>query len=383
MPTELEELVEFLHHGNTQIRQIAVENLVPYSKTQPSIFSASQLTPVKDLKLLIRDYAPIAKNALTILINISSDAEVLKCLAEDDAFLESVLLRVTNPKNTTADDYSMLLANLSKSPSLARLVTLRRASIPALSPSPLVFDQLIDLFNIGANGKYNPAATFDYLAYVFADLAKYPSISQHVLTPPSHEPLPPLTKLLPSTTHPALPRRIGITLLLKNLTLTTTPSQSLSLLQPPISILPFLLLPLCAPHSPSSFTDEEVDKMLPELQYLGPEQQRESDLRVLAGILEVLYLLVAKGEREAKETIRAGGTYYVVRELHLSVEDENVREGCERLVQILMQEEGEGSEFITEGSQAGMLTENLKDAKPGGKMDDVDDDDDDRIVEIF
>lgn len=124
--------------------------------------------------------------------------------------------------------------------------------------------------------------------------------------------------------------------------------------------------------------------MLPELQYLGPEQQRESDPRVLAGILEVLYLLVAKGDREAKETIRAGGTYYVVRELHLSVEDEGVREGCERLVQILMQEEGEGSELITEGSQAGMLTENLKDAKPGEKMDDVDDDDDDdRIVEIF
>lgn len=66
----------------------------------------------------------------------------------------------------------MLLANLSKSPSLARLLTLRRASIPALSPSPLAFDQLIDLFNIGANVKYNPAATFDYLAYVFADLAK-------------------------------------------------------------------------------------------------------------------------------------------------------------------------------------------------------------------
>ena len=66
----------------------------------------------------------------------------------------------------------MLLANLSKSPSLARLLTLKRASIPALSPSPLAIDQLMDLFNLGANGKYNPTATFDYLAYVFADLVK-------------------------------------------------------------------------------------------------------------------------------------------------------------------------------------------------------------------
>jgi hypothetical protein len=50
---------------------------------------------VKDLKLLIKDYAPIARHALTILVNISEDGEVLKSLAEDDAFLESLLRRVT------------------------------------------------------------------------------------------------------------------------------------------------------------------------------------------------------------------------------------------------------------------------------------------------
>lgn len=95
MPTELEELVGFLHHGNTQIRQIAAENLVPYSKTQPVIFKTEKYTPVKDLKLLVRDYSPIAKNALTILINISVNHDFLKLLAEDDVFLETLLGRVT------------------------------------------------------------------------------------------------------------------------------------------------------------------------------------------------------------------------------------------------------------------------------------------------
>jgi hypothetical protein len=56
MPTELQDLVEFIHHGNTPIRQQAVEHLVPYSLSQPSIFKANQLLPVRDLKLLIRDY---------------------------------------------------------------------------------------------------------------------------------------------------------------------------------------------------------------------------------------------------------------------------------------------------------------------------------------
>ncbi|MCJ1470603.1 hypothetical protein MMC07_009249, partial [Pseudocyphellaria aurata] len=299
-----------------------IHDIVSYSKEnlvyQMNLEASKSGTFISQLVELLAQ--PIAKNVLTILINISTNSEVLKCLAEDDAFLESILLRVTNPKNVTADDCSMLLANLSKSPSLARLLSLKRTSIPALSPSPLALDQLIDLFNLGANGKYNPAANFDYLAYVFADLAK-----------------------------------------------------------PPISILPFLLLPLCAPHSPSSFTDEEVDRMLPELQYLGAEQKRESNNGVLAGLLEVLYLLVAKGDAEAKETVRAGGTYYVVRELHLAVEDEGVREGCDRLVQVLMQDD----EGTTVANNGGTRTEeNFKNMNAEQKPHD-DDDDDDRVVEIF
>ena len=59
------------------------------------LFKRNQLEPVKDLKLLVKDYAPIAKNALTILINISHDGEVLKSLANDDAFLETLLSRIT------------------------------------------------------------------------------------------------------------------------------------------------------------------------------------------------------------------------------------------------------------------------------------------------
>lgn len=66
-----------------------------YSTAQPSLFKRNQLEPVKDLKLLIRDYGPIAKNAITMLVNISEDAEVVKSLAEDDTFLESLLRRVT------------------------------------------------------------------------------------------------------------------------------------------------------------------------------------------------------------------------------------------------------------------------------------------------
>lgn len=38
---------------------------------------------------------PIAKNALTILVNLSGDDEVLKLLAEDDKFVETLLVKLT------------------------------------------------------------------------------------------------------------------------------------------------------------------------------------------------------------------------------------------------------------------------------------------------
>lgn len=66
----------------------------------------------------------------------------------------------------------MLLGNLAKSSSIERLISLERSPVPALSPSKRAITQLIVLFNIGVTGKYNTDATYDYLAYLFADLAK-------------------------------------------------------------------------------------------------------------------------------------------------------------------------------------------------------------------
>lgn len=89
----------------------AAEHLVGYSLSDVPLFKRNQLEPVKDLKLLVKDYAPIAKNALTILVNISSDAEVLKSLAKDDALLETLLSRITVCQFTSAHDLDISVAD--------------------------------------------------------------------------------------------------------------------------------------------------------------------------------------------------------------------------------------------------------------------------------
>jgi hypothetical protein len=84
---------------------------VPYSTAEPAIFKVDKLKPVDNLKILIHDHQvgftleldyssliirqKIAEHALTILINLSADREILENLATDDRFLGRVLGRVT------------------------------------------------------------------------------------------------------------------------------------------------------------------------------------------------------------------------------------------------------------------------------------------------
>jgi len=66
----------------------------------------------------------------------------------------------------------MLLANMAKSDSIERILTLKRDVPLGLSTSKLAIDQLMDCFVKGPKASWNPNADYDYLAYLFADLAK-------------------------------------------------------------------------------------------------------------------------------------------------------------------------------------------------------------------
>ncbi|KAJ5110719.1 hypothetical protein N7532_001254 [Penicillium argentinense] len=326
MPTELEELVEFLHHGNTQIRQIACENLVGFSTAQPSLFKRQQLLPVRDLKLLARDYTPIAKNALTILINLSSDEEVLKNLAEDDDFIETLLFKLTSIKEPNADEFATLLANLAKSDALQKLLSVKRR-VPE-----------------GVGG-LNKNANFDYLSYFFADLSQTEKGRSYFTTRQEYDSVVPITKLTVFTEHKSDIRRKGVASTIKNVAF-DVPSHPMLFDEDAANLLPYLLLPITGPEE---YPDDEMMSMHPDLQLLGPDKRRDSDNTIITTHLETLLLLTTT--REGRNLMREVKVYPVIRECHLHVNDEGVKEACDRLVQVLMRdEEGEGQQ--TEASLA-------------------------------
>lgn len=315
----------------------------------------------------------------------------------------------------------MLLANMAKSDSIERIITSKQDVPLGLSTSKLAIDQLMDCFVKGAKGSWNPKADYDYLAYLFADLAKviisafqfplaisrvlppnfsrsflvyypnhltntqFPSGAKYLTHPQPYDNLTPLSKLLPFTPQStSLPRRLGVSTALKNVSL--HPTTHSNILHPPLSIYPYLLLPLAA--GTDTYTPDETEKLPDDLQFLEPENKRDSDVKVLKMYLEALLLLCT--EREGRDMLRDMGGYYVVRECHLAVEDEGVREGCERLVQVLMRdEEGEeGREVnVRERLGRGEVVRGGGDEEPAGRMvtqaDLEESDEDEKVVEIF
>ena len=99
---------------------------------------------------------------------------------------------------------------------------------------------------------------------------------------------------------------------------------------------------------------------------------------IIRNHLETLFLLVTKGGEAGKKIVKEAGTYVIIRELHLEVEDEAVREVCDRVVQVLMGDEVDGV-AISEGQ--GKFA-----AASAGKMvtqKEEEENEDDKIVEIF
>ncbi|KAI1638536.1 hypothetical protein F4809DRAFT_639435 [Biscogniauxia mediterranea] len=365
MPTELEELVGLVADPKPEVRVLAAEHLVPYSTSQPSIFKTDNLKPVKNLKILIRDHPKIAQHVITLLVNLSADREVLECLATDDKFLSEVLRRITIVSEPNANLLSMLLANLAKWDSLKSIVDKKQPAPAELKSNDLIMNQLVDLFVKGAEGTYNKEADFDHLSYLFADLTKHPEVRHYFVRKQEYDGVIPLTKLKVFTEHKSEVRRKGVASTIKNVAFDVA-SHPLFISEDDIDIMPYLLLPITGNEE---YDDDETMAMLPDLQLLPPDKQRDSDPNIIQTHVETLLLLSTT--REVRDYMREIKVYPIIRETHSRVNDEGVRDACERLVQVLMRDEAESTE-----------TARVVELGEAKGVDGDDDDDDNQIVEV-
>ncbi|KAI1426532.1 hypothetical protein F5Y12DRAFT_741431 [Xylaria sp. FL1777] len=366
MPTELEELVGLVVDPNPQVRVIAAEHLVPYSISQPDIFKSENLKPVHNLKLLIKDLPNIAEHIITILINLSADHEILENLVSDDKFVSEILRQIINPVEPNANLLSMLLANLGKSDSFSSIVHKKQPPPDELKSDDIVINQLLDLFVKEA--AYNKHADFDHLSYLFADLTKHAEVRHHFVRRQDYDGVIPITKLKVFTEHKSEIRRKGVASTIKNVAF-DVPSHPLFISEDDIDILPYILLPITGNEE---YDLEESMAMLPDLQLLPPDKQRDSDPNIIQTHVETLLLLSTT--REARDRMRGVNVYPIIRETHARVQNEGVHDACEQLVQVLMRDEAD--------EKPESRVEELGEVKNGEHEIEEEMDDDDQILEV-
>lgn len=164
-------------------------------------------------------------------------------------------------------------------------------------------------------------------------MTKHAEIRQYFVRPQGYDGVIPLTKLKVFTEHKSDVRRKGVASTIKNVSFDVQ-SHSLFLSDTAIDILPYVLLPLTG--SEEYDADDAMD-MLPDLQLLPPDKKRDPDSTIIQTHVETLTLLTTT--REGRDLMRRVKVYPIIRETHLRVDDEGVKEACEKLVQVLMRDE--------------------------------------------
>ena len=101
-----------------------------------------------------------------------------------------------------------------------------------------------------------------------------------------------------------------------------------------------------------------MESLPDECQYLTDEHVQEKNLEIMKTHLETIWLLTTRGGDDGRRCIKQRGTYPVIRELHLQIEDQDVRERCERIVHTIMGEEvsAESREELN-GTEKGRMVE--------------------------
>ncbi|GAB1299498.1 Protein HGH1 homolog [Apodemus speciosus] len=231
-----------------------------------------------------------SRDASRALVNLAADPDVHWQLLAADPELPARLLRcVLDPQWPWAEEAAAVLANLSREPAPCAALM---EKLMAAEPERLGLERLVSALCMPS---YNTAAPLHYLGPLLSNLSQ--QAERH------HK----------------------------------------WLLGPQVDILPFLLLPLAGPEE---FSEEEMDQLPVDLQYLSPDKQREPDADIRKMLIEASCLTATAPGRKQ---VRDQGVYLILRELHSWEPEPDVRVACEKLIQVLLGDEPEvGMENLLE-----------------------------------
>jgi len=284
--------------------------------------------------LLTSQQEVIAKDASLTLINLTANQELVTIALGLACDLNKPLAvqlwkRVEDTNSPIADPACMILSNLThESNNCSRVYC-------DLTAEGVSLDKIITIF---CNEAYNKKeAKLHYLSPLISNLSQL-SDARKQLVDQSNPVI--ISKLLAFVEYQSSHvRRGGVIGTLRNCCFDTSDHEWLLREDNGIDLLPRLLLPLAGP-TPSDMEPEEIEKLPVDLQYLDDEKQIEQDPDLRKMLLEAIHQLCAT--RAGREIIRLRNAYPILKELHKTENDANVKLACENIVDILIKKEGSG-----------------------------------------
>ncbi|CAO3607323.1 unnamed protein product [Cunninghamella echinulata] len=335
MEKQVLELLEFLHQPSLEVRAIALHHIVGFtpetSEYRPLLISKKD-TLCKDLKKLAQEDPITAHDAIKGLINLSGDPRIQEELDDID-FIKYVCRVITTPKAVLADLACMLLSNMTKNENVCvKLLDAKTEPLPELINSTRLMDHLVEAFHKGVKMEYNTEANFNFLASVFSNLSGLRHGRVYFLSD-GQDNVVPITKIQIFTEDENVIRRGGVDTVIKNCCFETREHEKL-LDADKLNTLPFILLPLCGSEE---YDLDEFEQFPEEIQLLGEDKKRETDLMLRTMLVEALILLTHS--RYGREYLRQKQVYRVIQRLHAQETDEDLKEKCVTLVQMLIRDE--------------------------------------------
>ncbi|CAI5759320.1 unnamed protein product [Candida verbasci] len=347
MPTELEELVGFLHSPQPAVVQIALDNLVGFSTgEQQKLFTINDYEPIKDLKNLSKkkESKVLVQQSITILANLCEDLMIRNLIIEDLEYFKYLTKEIINLNNSNADLMCILLLNLAKNDLINKVLEFEVElddKQKDVFKSNKVINCLMDCFVKGFDRNLNKFANFDYLSYFFADLSRFKQGREYFVNLQEYDNVVPLSKILVFTEkYDDKVRREGVASTIKN-SLFDIPHQYELLKDEKINLLTYVLLPLAGPEE---IDEDEMFELPEELQLLPSDKKREPLNGIICIHLESLLLLCTT--KDGRQYLRDKSVYSIIKQLHSVNEDPKVVDLCDRLVQMLKRDEAPDQEDI-------------------------------------
>jgi hypothetical protein len=332
---ELKEMLQFLDlRARVDLKSVSLTYILGLTGSSEGIVLISKVPDVFVLltALAVDDKSePLQKDAALALINLSANPEAASIMMQMGDASVKIMAKlweaVVKGLTMTADPACMILSNLTIDKMCCDRVH------DSFTKNGVTLDKIVTtLCKEPEPDNDMPKPKLHYLGPFLSNLSQLSDVREELLAHSAQL----LHRLLPFTEYKSSTvRRGGVIGAIRNCCFDTSTHV---MLLTELDILPRLLLPLAGP-TPEDIDESDIEHLPIDLQYLDEDKVVEEDADIRKLLLEALVQLCAT--KKAREIMRDQSTYFILRELHKTEEDENVKLACENVVDILIKKEDE------------------------------------------